>query len=286
MTKFLTLFDTQAAYDAAESSLDLPNVSLIAATNAVIYKPYVPTTETRVVAKFNITDTSSPTQIAYSTDNFSAIEIDGVAQPSVVSGYTFETTGEHTVKYTLTVTTTIGDYALQYCSGLTSVDIPNSVTSIGAKAFQDCESLTSVTIGNSVESIGDIAFAHCESLTSINIPDSVTSIGYFAFQYCSKLSSITIPNSVTTIGDEAFSYCSKLKSITIGNNVTSIGQYAFSDCESLTSITVLATTPPTLSGYVFESTNNCPIYVPSGSVDAYKAPSGWSDYASRIQAIP
>ena len=43
MTKFLTLFDTQAAYEAAESNLDLPNVSLIAATNAVAYKPYVPT---------------------------------------------------------------------------------------------------------------------------------------------------------------------------------------------------------------------------------------------------
>ena len=28
------------------------------------------------------------------------------------------------------------------------------------------------------------------------------------------------------------------------------------------------------------------IYVPSESVDAYKAASGWSDFASKIQAIP
>jgi hypothetical protein len=30
----------------------------------------------------------------------------------------------------------------------------------------------------------------------------------------------------------------------------------------------------------------CIIYVPSASVDTYKAASGWSTYASRIQAIP
>ncbi len=35
---------------------------------------------------------------------------------------------------------------------------------------------------------------------------------------------------------------------------------------------------------MFISTNNCPIYVPAGSVEAYKAAQYWSDYADRIQA--
>jgi len=35
-----------------------------------------------------------------------------------------------------------------------------------------------------------------------------------------------------------------------------------------------------------ENTNNCPIYVPSASVNAYKTATNWSTYASRIQAIP
>ncbi|MBR4161267.1 MAG: leucine-rich repeat domain-containing protein, partial [Bacteroidaceae bacterium] len=48
--------------------------------------------------------------------------------------------------------TSIGDYAFYYCSGLTSVTIPNSVTSIGVSAFNWCSGLTSVTIPNSVTS--------------------------------------------------------------------------------------------------------------------------------------
>ncbi|MGN1060833.1 MAG: leucine-rich repeat protein, partial [Candidatus Coproplasma sp.] len=38
--------------------------------------------------------------------------------------------------------------AFYYCSSLTSVTIPNSVTSIGAWAFYGCDSLTSVTFEN------------------------------------------------------------------------------------------------------------------------------------------
>ena len=60
--------------------------------------------------------------------------------------------------------------------------------------------------------------------------------------------------------------------------------WAFGSCSGLTSITIEATTPPTIGTNAFYRTNDCPIYVPSGSVNDYKAV--WSSYSSRIQAIP
>ncbi len=69
----------------------------------------------------------------------------------------------------------IADSAFWYCSGLTSVTIPDGVTSIGYEAFWCCSGLTSVTIPDGVTSIGSSAFYGCRGLTSVAIPDSVTS---------------------------------------------------------------------------------------------------------------
>ena len=156
--------------------------------------------------------------------------------------------------------TSIGRFAFQGCSGLTSLTIGNSVTSIGDGAFYGCSGLTSVTVDknngkydsrnncnaiidtstntlivgcknttipNSVTSIGSYAFGGCSGLTSVTIPNSVTSIGEGAFEVCSGLTSVFIPNSVTSIGNHAFYGCSGLTSVTIGNSVTSIGSWAF-----------------------------------------------------------
>ena len=59
-----------------------------------------------------------------------------------------------------------------------------SVTSIGRSAFYQCSGLTSIEIPNSVTSIGEYAFFNCTGLTSVTIPNSVTSIGRDAFYDC------------------------------------------------------------------------------------------------------
>ena len=171
-------------------------------------------------------------------------------------------------------------------SAMTSAVIGDCVTSIGWYAFSGCSNLSSIEISSGVTTIGNSAFFDCSSLTSVNIPDSVTSIGGYAFSNCSSLTSVTIGSGVTNIYRLAFASCRSLISVTIPNNVTDIWDYAFNHCRSLTSITCLATTPPFLASNVFDDTNNCPIYVPAESVDAYKTATNWSRYASRITCVP
>lgn len=151
--------------------------------------------------------------------------------------------------------------AFCYCSDLTSIIIPKSVTSIGERVFFGCTGLTSVEIPDSVTSIGYCAFYDCTNLTSIGIPDSVTNIGGQAFYGTSWLeekrkenpfvivngilidgyacpNDVIIPDGVTSIGNDAFRGCSGLASINIPDNVTSIKDGAFWDCKGLTSIVI------------------------------------------------
>ena len=164
----------------------------------------------------------------------------------------------------------IGEYAFYHCWGITSIEIPSSVTSIGSKAFSGCSRLESITIpfvGQYADetgatyfsyifdgvpaslktviiisgtSISDSAFNYCEGITSVSILSSVTSIGNQAFHHCSGLESITISSSVTSIGDYAFYYCTSLASVTFAeeSQLTSIGDSAFYNCTSLTSIEI------------------------------------------------
>ena len=267
MAIYLKQFNTHSEYEQYinGSGAILPNVSICKTEGDVHYNPFV---ETRVVAKFNVTDASNPTQLCYNSavSQFSAIEIDGVAQPSVVSAYTFSTTGEYTVKYTLKDPTSISGYTFYGCSSLTSINIPDNVTSIGGNAFTYCNSLTSIDIPSGVTSIGSNTFESCSSLTSINIPSSVTYIGSGAFGGCSGLTSIDIPSGVTSIGSNTFSRCSGLTSIDIPDGVTRIGSYAFYKCRNLTNITVRATTAPTVTNTTFQSVKtDGTLTVPSGS---------------------
>lgn len=145
--------------------------------------------------------------------------------------------------------------------------------------------IISAEIGDCCTRIDSSCFNSAPLLSAITLSDSVTTIGNNSFGNCYNLTSIIIPNGVTLIDQSAFNGCSGLTTVSIGSGCTQIKNSVFRDCSSLTAITIEATTPPTLGNYVFDG-SSCPIYVPSSSVNIYKAASGWSNYSSRIQAIP
>ena len=163
----------------------------------------------------------------------------------------------------------ICDLAFSFCSSLSEIVIPSSVTSIGNYAFSGCSSLKYISIPKSVIGLNgnpfvewkgkleclspnfvyedDILFNKDKSriisfrnqnVESYVIPSSVTSIGKGAFTGCYSLSEIVIPSSVTSIGDGAFSFCRSLSEIVIPSSATSIGDWAFSNCDSLSEIVI------------------------------------------------
>lgn len=199
--------------------------------------------------------------------------------------------------------TEINEYTFMGCTGLTKVNIPNSVKYIGRCAFQNC-GLIEVVIPNSVVEIGPTAFADCKELTSVIISDNVTKIDEVTFMGCSNLTELVIGNSVTEICTVAFYGCSKLASVTIPNSVISIGSYAFEGCSSLTelvigsgvafisdafgecyslvSITSLNPTPPEIEEYTFISKTYqaATLHVMIGSKLAYEQAPYWQEFFS------
>ena len=173
-----------------------------------------------------------------------------------------------------------------YNSTISNIDL-NGVTQICDYAFASTSGYTSITIPPSVATFGQYAFTSVSGLNSVTIDyaSNLAFEGGYQF-FGSPMTSLTIGSNPTSIGSSMFQNCTGLTTLVIPSNISSIQGFAFYNCSGLTSITVESATPPTLESLAFSSTNNCPIYVPSESVDAYKAADGWSDYASRIQAIP
>ncbi|MGN0521330.1 MAG: leucine-rich repeat domain-containing protein, partial [Eubacterium sp.] len=171
-------------------------------------------------------------------------------------------------------TESIPSRAFSYCSSLTSISIPSSITKIGSYAFKACKKLTKISISKNVSSIGTGAFNDCTALTTITVnkdnknysssdgdlfnknktqliqyatgktstkytvAKSVTKIAYAAFAESSKLQSITLPSNLKSIGNYAFANDTKLTAITIPSKVTTIGLRAFNYCTALKSIDI------------------------------------------------
>ena len=197
---------------------------------------------------------------------------------------------------------TIGSSAFSGCTSLTAIEIPASVTTIGTAAFKGCSSLTTVTFekGSQLKTIGGGysgssyygAFSDCP-ITSIEIPASVTTIGTAAFKGCSSLTTVTFEkgSQLKTIGGGSYSdyyygaFCQLKNLMTVDmsacTQVETIEKYAFYGDSELRLFKIGTETTPTCGNYAFYGINPYSVLkVPSGCADAYKAQSGWNNFAS------
>lgn len=211
--------------------------------------------------------------------------------------------------------TAIESGAFLRCSGLTSATLSNSLTTLGDQVFAYCSSLTSINLPASLTTIGDIVFLNCSAMVNINVeagnpmfssfdgalydrdattiltcpagktsvafPNSLTTVGVNAFRNCTDLTSVPLPGTLTVIENSAFTGCSGLTSITLPSSLTAIGIMAFSRCTALTSIQMQCMTPiectPAFSADVLK---NAILYIPQGTLAAYKAVEPWKNFAN------
>ena len=147
-------------------------------------------------------------------------------------------------KYLGLPVTGIGERAFEYCTSLTSVVIPDSVTTVGGGVFCECRNLKSVTLSKNIKSLPTYKvgmkiygfFEWCIYLTDVTLPDGLKSIGDYGFKSCYNLTDLTIPDSVTSIGDYAFSDCDSLTQVE--NGVKYVGKWAVGCDKYITEATV------------------------------------------------
>ena len=154
----------------------------------------------------------------------------------------------------------ICEYAFAYCTSLTEVVLPNSVTTLPYATFLSCNNLSDIVISGNITAIGEYALANT-AVSSVEIPEGVTSIGHYAFSD-SLLESINLGDNLSVIGNYAFSG-TYLTEIHIPESVTYIGNYAFHNVKLVISELRFADGFLFLGAHSFDAAEIGDIYLPA-----------------------
>ncbi len=138
-------------------------------------------------------------------------------------------------------TEAIGVNAFTSCDGITSVDLPDSVTAIRSGAFRFCNGLESISLPAGITVLEDSAFEGCTALKTVTLPQGLTAIAPMLLRGCESLTSVVVPENVTGIGYNAFDSCYALKRVYLPAGLTQISVFAFYGCDSLTDVCFFGT---------------------------------------------
>ena len=218
---------------------------------------------------------------------------------------------------------TIGPFAFMGCTRLESIELPQTIKVIDQYAFTDCSSLRKISLPEYLETVKHNAFRECVQLDSLFIPAHVKNWSFDATQSCRNLRSIKvspgnpfydsrddcnaiiqtsnnfllsgasygfIPSTVVSTSSTAFAGLI-YKYLTIPANLKTIASWALCATEVTGAIYLESPIPPQYNyrgGHfsVVPYQTKVPIYVPYGSIDAYRHAYGWEDYADNFREYP
>lgn len=176
---------------------------------------------------------------------------------------------------------TVGHYFMWNC-GITSIELPESVTTLGTYAFANCKSLKNFKYPPLLTTVPDYCFYNCASLESVELHEGIKTVGSRVFEGCTSLKSMVFPEGITSIGSssQTFYGCSSLEYVVLPSTLTTCGYLVNNACTSIKAVIARAETPSTLS--TSSSNNNwwskVTVYVPSeDALNKYKAKSGWKN---------
>ena len=196
--------------------------------------------------------------------------------------------------------TTLAEKCYQYmfygCSSLTTAPALPATTLAGycyEAMFDDCTSLTTAPeLPATTLAVGCYSgmFQNCTGLTTTPVlPATTLADGCYVAMFWGCTSLTAAPElSATTLADGCYSSmfygCAAITSHDMSTLNTS--RNVFYNNTSCASLTIHAGTPPAIANNTITGLMaDCIIYVPSASVDAYKAAQYWSARASYIQAM-
>ncbi|MBQ8100305.1 MAG: leucine-rich repeat protein, partial [Paludibacteraceae bacterium] len=206
------------------------------------------------------------------------------------------------------------------CTAIQQLYIPDNVSEIGEGAFSRCTGLGKIHLPASLETLHNRMFHGCP-LRELEVPAGVKTIeesallgtlltkltvnsGNKLFDSRDNCNAVIrtkdntmvaacngsfIPESVDSIAYEAFAELDGIRSITLPKNLKHVAPQAFMNLNNLTIITSYIENPAgVLAESAFESWygntyETATLYVPAGTLAAYKADSEWSKFKNIIE---
>ena len=206
--------------------------------------------------------------------------------------------------------TKIGALAFRDCPSLTTVSFDAPIDTIYTEAFMNCSSLPAIELPATVKRIEAATFRNCTAFTAFTIPAATEYVGRCIFMGCQDLKNFTIEDSseplyfenhwgVYTTGNselyaadiedlyvgrdvtmsESTRLVQKAQRLTFGAPVTTLGTMC-NNIGGLTRVTVPWMEPIAIAANAFNNTTyqNATLFVPGGTMEAYKAHVVWSKF--------